>query len=450
MSEHLSESSVKTLRISAISLGVLFLAAGILANGTGLSVSSGLSRNQIGFIAAGILLISAGIAGRRLPGAYKGTAMVLLNTVMAIALLELISIVAVKIVDNDRFTIRQRKMEEGHLDQVERLTLRSTYSPYVIWRVDPLITNDSCILDENGYRVTPGSPSDWTTTVMLFGGSAMWGNGNTDRETIPFHLQGTVLDRGHEQVRIRNMGQQAWATTQEVIDLMMLLRDGDIPDMVVFYDGFNDICPAFLYGSAGTHYEQHVVEALLNGVPPVPVLEDVGLKLLQNTNTWLLITSLREKFSTADREIVLQESYRDMGISTDSLAADIVRTYMGNTEIIRALSDAYGFECMFVIQPALWYGNKVPDEIEEEFLPGSSDFSIAADPAFRELFISTYDLLAEEALLRDDMFFYGNVFDHVQGNVFTDFCGAHITGRANAVIAESLYSDMVRLSPEVL
>lgn len=41
-----------------------------------------------------------------------------------------------------------------------------------------------------------------------------------------------------------NYGENAYVSTQGLIHLILLLESGDVPDMVIFYDGVNDILAA--------------------------------------------------------------------------------------------------------------------------------------------------------------------------------------------------------------
>ena len=82
MEKGLSDSAVAFLRKTSIILGTVLILVSFIANTAGLSVSSGLSTNQVAFIIWGCLLIAAGILGKGFIRFYRGTAFILLNTLI--------------------------------------------------------------------------------------------------------------------------------------------------------------------------------------------------------------------------------------------------------------------------------------------------------------------------------------------------------------------------------
>jgi len=217
--KRLSDGSVKLIRTASIVFGVLFLLAAVFAKTSGVSFSGGITRNQIGFALAGILLVAAGISGRKFPAIYKGTGLVVINTMAALFLLELLSITALKVICHGEMSVRQRKVEEGHLEESERMTVNGLYAPFVVWRSNPQMNSDSVTVDQKGYRITPDGPREGESNlVMLFGGSSVWGTGVSDRQTIAAHLQRLYNESGRAPVAVENHGQVAYVSTQEVIE----------------------------------------------------------------------------------------------------------------------------------------------------------------------------------------------------------------------------------------
>ncbi|MCK5064777.1 MAG: hypothetical protein KAQ97_05810, partial [Candidatus Fermentibacteraceae bacterium] len=111
----LSDATVRIIRIIVISSGCLFLLVAMFSNTIGLSASAGLSMNQILFAVAGIVLVYSGYLGRRFPEFYSSTAKILLNIVIAVVLLEFLSLAIAKVFYSNKFTVRARMIEEGHL-----------------------------------------------------------------------------------------------------------------------------------------------------------------------------------------------------------------------------------------------------------------------------------------------------------------------------------------------
>jgi lysophospholipase L1-like esterase len=79
--------------------------------------------------------------------------------------------------------------------------------------------------------------------VWMFGGSAVWGTGVDWSETVPSYLAKYGYD-------VTNYGETGYVSTQQLILLIQELKT-NIPDIVIFYDGFNDTYSAYQQGVAG-------------------------------------------------------------------------------------------------------------------------------------------------------------------------------------------------------
>jgi hypothetical protein len=107
------------------------------------------------------------------------------------------------------------------------------FVPFVEWRHAPF-RGETLTVDERGLRVhgarEPGVP------IGFFGGSAMWGEGVEDGATIPAAFD--ALTSGHA---VTNYAEHGWTSRQNLAQLVNLVRTGELPEIVVFYDGFNDV-----------------------------------------------------------------------------------------------------------------------------------------------------------------------------------------------------------------
>ncbi|MEL6543787.1 MAG: SGNH/GDSL hydrolase family protein, partial [Myxococcota bacterium] len=78
--------------------------------------------------------------------------------------------------------------------------------------------------------------------VWFFGGSTMWGTGQRDERTIPSRV---VREATHAGLNLRavNYGQPGWGVWQSTLKLIEQVVDGQRPDLVIFYDGINELRP---------------------------------------------------------------------------------------------------------------------------------------------------------------------------------------------------------------
>src|SRR5262245_8832147 len=129
---------------------------------------------------------------------------------------------------------------------------------YSYWR-RPYHSGNYININQDGIRKTsaPTAPEgdEPAVKVFMFGGSTMFGSGERDEFTIPsiFAREARNNDINCEVV---NYGQEAYVSTQEVIELMRQLQRGNIPDLVIFYDGANDTHSASQSHAAGLPFNE--------------------------------------------------------------------------------------------------------------------------------------------------------------------------------------------------
>jgi len=98
-----------------------------------------------------------------------------------------------------------------------------------------------------GIRLTTGAESDLSKadlarTVLLFGGSTMFGYGLSDGQTIAAHLQARL-----PQYNFVNLGRAYYYSAQENIFLLRLLQSGHKIRYAAFLDGLNERCDFVVY-----------------------------------------------------------------------------------------------------------------------------------------------------------------------------------------------------------
>jgi hypothetical protein len=440
----LGGGAVRLLRRTAAVIGILLVLISLFADRLGLSAGDGFSGNQIILASIGLCLTAAAFLGRRFPAFYRGAALMLLNVAVVLVLLELASIALVKVMDRERFSDMARKREEAGEVTREWSVIVSEYVPWVLWRSTPSYPGDVVGVDAEGYRITPGaSDSEDAFRLFTFGGSAMWGSGVEDSCTIPACLQEFLADSLERPVCVSNMGQNAFTTTQEVIELMLQLRRGNVPDYVIFYDGFNDVWAAYESGIPGVHHSYEPISSRIEGRDPI-VQESPLVQLLHTTNTWMLISSLRQRgiISSQGGETVLR-TYRTMGIDRDSLASGAVDICLQNYSLVEHLADAYGFDYLAAWQPVIWCGSKRLTEGEREIYDGEfADYPAGGDSALTGLLRASY---RDFRLSMPDTVHYADltgIFDEIREDVYIDHTGVHISRDGNRAVASALISRM--------
>ena len=249
--------------------------------------------------------------------------------------------------------------------------------------------------------------------VFMFGGSTMWGLGAGDDFTIPSIFAREANNKGIS-CEVANFGQYAFVSTQGVIELMLQLQKGNIPDVVIFYDGVNDTFSAFQLGVPGLPHEEIYREKEFGLLD----LERRELKTLavqsaiRELSTVRFLNGVLKKFGLRHDNIQSIPLEYEKPISDKrALAVAVVETYFNNVKMVQALSESYGFKCLFYWQPVIYLKQHLT-EYERKAL--ELDFNY---PGMKEFYLDTYAVLQQRATsLRNDIAFHdiSSIFSDVQ------------------------------------
>lgn len=316
---------------------------------------------------------------------------------------------------------------EEYFEELFRST-RLEWRSYVYWRRRPF-AGRYVNVDENGFRRTwqdPRQPGGRPTRIFAFGGSTLWGMGARDEFTIPSLLAKGLAERAPDaRIEVTNFAELGYVSTQEVMSLEIALRRGDVPDLVIFYDGVNDVFSSFQNGVAGSpqnetrmrsRYEDSRLAALLDVVEGSAALAPL-VKRVQD----------RAWFAAYERRT------RD---ERDALARDTVEIYESNLAIVDALGRRYGFRSLFYWQPVV-FSKQRPTDDERGAVEGLD--------LWREFFQATYAVArSDDDLVRNPSFHdIQDVFGDSREPYYFDCC--HTNERANEVVARRMLRDVAPL-----
>ena len=318
------------------------------------------------------------------------------------------------------------------------------WAPYVYVR-NPTFDAPHHSVDRLGHRVTPqpapAAPGERTVRVFFMGGSTTFGWFQRADHTIPAdaarRLQ-TLLGNT-ARVEVTNFGVPGHTFTQEILELILQLRSGARPDVVVFYDGINDVMATVQNKRAGfAQNESNRVQDFVRGRREASE-DNPGLVNDLLTIKHMLGTALSRLWFA--KQVV--NWARAGGPSTaappelaEQLAKSIVHIHAENARIVEALAASYGFQAIYVWQPALLSTRK-PLTAHETWLRRAEVGNFvrtmrdvhrrvpeligpAMAPVAGDRFIETTDLFNEDA-----------------GDIFVDWTG-HTYERANPRIVDAL------------
>lgn len=200
-------------------------------------------------------------------------------------------------------------------------------------------------IDSAGRRVTvqPSGASS-ARRVFLLGGSTMWGYTARDSFTIASAVAALLRARGLTDVEVVNLAQPGYNATQEVITLMLALRDGEIPAAAVFLTTHKDVYAAFQNGKPGGITSQRQYAAQFEA--RTPGLGD-DLKALARH------TALGARMAPVEHV----ESYSSHEPSA-GLCDAVSRQYLQLGRITGGMARQYGFPFLFLRQPMLATSHK--------------------------------------------------------------------------------------------
>ncbi len=121
----------------------------------------------------------------------------------------------------------------------DRKKMKAEYQDFIVWRRG-VYSSETINIGSDGLRRTyvPKDKDD-QSTIWMFGGSTMWGNGVNDDNTIPSLLAKAT------GAQVKNFGEGGYIVRQELNTLnkaysQVLTPTGNQNRIVIFYDGVND------------------------------------------------------------------------------------------------------------------------------------------------------------------------------------------------------------------
>jgi hypothetical protein len=216
------------------------------------------------------------------------------------------------------------------------------WSPYIVYRVQDM--KGQFIRVSGGVRRTyvseSTSPDDKRPVVMVFGGSAAWGHGARDDQTLPSWLARVAQENG-VSLDVRNYAESGWVNWQGIVYLMEKLADGERPDVVVFFSGANEVI-------TGRHWPS--IRRPIWDWPAYPRAMRAGAihrtAPLQSVWTYYRSTSLTLSFLFGEQLADTPSPTPTSETLVEKLTADILT----DVAVVEGLGRQYGFRPLFVWQ----------------------------------------------------------------------------------------------------
>jgi len=256
-----------------------------------------------------------------------------------------------------------------------------------------------------------------------------------DEDTIPslFSMRVSLLDPA-PCIKVKNFGQVGYNHENEVVLLRQLLSAGARPDVVIFYDGANDVWHRVFMGQPHMAYGTFDrITSLWEGSETLPgFFETAIVKLARRSALIDLIRPQETRFHHASApipdDLIAQRASNTVGL------------YCGNLNAVGALGREYGFQTLTVLQPILFLKNRTSEE--EVRLLEKNDMVF---PSLRNAFLTTYRMFSArfaENPACGEILDLSNAFDATTDSVFLD--SLHLSPLGNRIVAEALAADLSR------
>ena len=346
--------------------------------------------------------------------------------------------------------------ELDHSNHNDNYSRSLNFNPHTIWR------NSECSslfynVNSNGVRKTDNTyikNKDKLHKIFVFGGSTTFGTGVEDSQTIPSHLSRIFNNENNSlNYEVTNYGASAFILDQDLNTFLKLLKNGEKPNTVIFYGGFNDVFSALVEpGKNGWSAKSRMIDYKLNQ------RESVNDEILLLNNTRKLSQHIYKKLQNkgfykvnynkpslvrkSDINFIkksLNDSYENGMNNSDSF----ISYYRSTIKIIKDLCDLNEINCFFFWQPTLLFNKKRLYDFERSIVENDSLIAFGSfDPEtgkkMRLNIIKVYSKLNQKKMF-DNMHWINlsNIFDNVDDPIYIDCI--HLGPTGNACVAENIY-----------
>jgi len=336
--------------------------------------------------------------------------------------------------------------------------MTSRWHPYLYFLTNP-VKSRWVNVDDRGLRATWKPPESGGKTVkpvriFVFGGSTIFGDNARDDYTIPSLIAKALNAEEDIPIEVTNLGQEGFCSTQEVIFLLSQLRQGNIPDLVIFYDGINDVATAFENHAPGLTYDELSRSRefdLLNPANRLRLSELAVYNMLRFSSVGLTAEWLGEHTlsSTVSRiKLALaNKRFRQAGLPPQAgkadldLAAGAINTYLFNAKAVRAMATRFGFRTLFFWQPVIT--EKKTLSSFEQSLEQEAEHNT---PGLSAFFQQAYAIMREVGP-KSKIIDLSGVFTGDRRSYYTD--GAHLVEAGNAVVVKAMLPRVAAAVEEV-
>lgn len=290
---------------------------------------------------------------------------------------------------------------------------KGEYTPYIDYRRVPNYQGKYINLDDKSVRKTIPDCSDASQNpvrIFIFGGSTIWGTGARDEGTIPSLISKNLCDK-NIPAKVINFGESGYTNTHDMIRLLLELRQGNQPNIAIFYDGVNDVWSSYQNGVAGLPQNVYNRKADFNTRNQIRLFNFIKYSNFMRVINELLFL-LEEKQLNVD----------------ENLEKQTASVYYNNTIIIKNIGKQEGFKTFFYWQPTIY---------TKETLSEDEKNKINKNIVVGNMYVN----VAEEIKNSNEIQDLTGIFNEDDEMIFID--DVHISEKGNKIVADYIAQDIV-------
>jgi lysophospholipase L1-like esterase len=241
--------------------------------------------------------------------------------------------------------------------------------------------------------------------VYFFGGSTMWGLKVADSETIP------SLFSSATGLHSENYAEIGYTSHQSLVLLLQLLQAGHRPELVVFYDGVNDVAIKCENGlRPDSHGQEREMNSLLQGHDRPSTF----------SYYFKPVTRLADKFAKDTVKAIGGSQYDcdSDRAKSETIASNLVQDWY----FAKLLVEQFGSKFLGILQPVIYFSHTRKDHLK---LPPNLD----------RQYEFIYPLIRTQMSGRAELHDFVSVLD-VDEQIYFDF--NHVVPKGNQLIAKKL------------